>query len=454
MRYGSLFLSFLIFFASSLLISFPSCANTLDDLLKKVIKERSFQIEEFQKREERFRKEKDKRKLLLTQAVSELQKEEKITNRLTKEFEKNEKELTILETELNLAVGVLGELFGVVKQVAGDLKGNILSSLVSAEISGREKWLKSLTQRKSLPTTSELRKLWFEMQREMTELGKVTKFSAPVISLDGKTSTQSVIRVGGFNLVSRGRYLGYEEIEESGQRQILELIHQPKRQFTKTIRNLEKPSKDTYPVFALDPSRGTLMSILIRVPNVWEKIQQGGLVGFVIICLLIFGFALVIERWLVLRKEQFKIFSQLKDSSNPKVDNPIGEILILHQHNKHLDLESLELKLSEVVIRYLPRLERGIGTIKILAVLSPLLGLLGTVTGMILTFQSITLFGAGDPKIMAGGISQALVTTVLGLCCAIPLLLCHNFISARARDITQVLEEQTAGLLAKRLEKK
>ena len=82
-----------------------------------------------------------------------------------------------------------------------------------------------------------------------------------------------------------------------------------------------------------------------------------------------------------------------------------------------------------------------------------LLGLLGTVTGMIATFQSITLFGTGDPKLMAGGISQALITTVLGLIAAIPLLLLHNFVATRSKDLVQILEERSAGMVASRAEK-
>ena len=154
-------------------------------------------------------------------------------------------------------------------------------------------------------------------------------------------------------------------------------------------------------------------------------------------------------------RETRKINAQLKNPE-PREDNPIGRIISIYEKNKNLDMESLEMKLNEVAIKYLPKVERGIGTIKLLAVLSPLLGLLGTVTGMILTFQSITLFGTGDPKLMAGGISQALMTTVMGLCCAIPLLLCHNFISSRSQRLVQILEEQTAGLLAETffLEKK
>ncbi len=444
-----LFLFLPILASLSPVISPSVQADTLDNLLKKVMEERQFESKEFQKREQEFKTEKNQRNALLKKALQELKKEEALSKRLTAEFEKNEKELAILENELNLAVGTLGELFGVVKQIAGDFRGQVLNSLVSSEISGREKFAENISARKKLPTTIELRKLWFEIQREMTELGKVTQFETEVVTLDGKKSTQFVTRVGGFNLISEGKYLNFQ----GDPAQIVELARQPERRFTRYIKGVEKKvnaEKDHYPIFALDPTRGSLISILIRTPSLFERIRQGGIVGLVIICVLIFGLGLVVERWLVITKEEKKINAQLK-SSEPREDNPIGQIISVYMKNKNLDMESLEMKLNEVAIKYLPKVERGISTIKLLAVLSPLLGLLGTVTGMILTFQSITLFGTGDPKLMAGGISQALMTTVMGLCCAIPLLLCHNFISSRSQRLVQILEEQTAGLLAENL---
>ncbi len=427
-------------------ISFSAQSNTLDDLLKKVLKERQYESEEFRKRELQFKKERDKRKQLLNQALKELKKEEKISQQLTSQFEANEKELTILENELNLAVGVLGELFGVVKQIAGDFRGQVLNSLVSVEVPGREHFAENISARKKLPNIEELRQLWFEIQREMTEQGKVTQFEAEVITLEGQQAKQLITRVGSFNLISEGQYLNYQ----GDPPQVVELASQPKKHFTRYIKKVEKAKQGTQPMFALDPTRGSLISILIRTPSLFERIRQGGPVGFAIIVVLLIGIIIAIERWLVIKRETAKINAQLK-LSEPKEDNPIGQILSIYEKNKDQDIESLELKLNEVVVKYLPTVEKRVGVIKLFAAIAPLMGLLGTVTGMILTFQAITLFGTGDPKLMAGGISQALVTTVLGLCCAIPLLLGHSFISSRARKLVQILEEQTSGLLAEKL---
>ena len=407
--------------------------------------ERHFESEEFRQREKQFRQRKNEQRQLLQQARQDLKKEEQINRKLQAEYEKYEEELATLEHEKNIAVGALGEVFGVVKQVAGDFRGQVLNSVISAEIPGREQFVENIASSKKLPTTKELRRLWGEIQREITEQGKVTQFTTDVIALNGDKTKELVTRVGAFNLVHNGKYLNYQ----GDLHQITALAKQPDGRFTRTIDDLEEAKKG-YIAFSIDPSKGSLISLLIRTPGLLERVKQGGWIGFVIICVLLFGLGLVLQRFLVIRKEKLKIMAQV-EGKQVNGDNPVGQIMQVYENNKHLDLESLELKLDEIVITYLPKVERGIGTIKLLAVLSPLMGLLGTVTGMILTFQSITLFGTGDPKFMADGISQALMTTVLGLICAIPLLLLHNIISNMSQGIVQILEERVAGLLAQRM---
>ena len=136
------------------------------------------------------------------------------------------------------------------------------------------------------------------------------------------------------------------------------------------------------------------------------------------------------------------------------LSNPLGRVLKVGKDNFNKDIDTLELKLAEAIMAERPSIERGIGFIKIISVVAPLAGLLGTVTGMIVTFQMITLYGTGDPKLMAGGISQALVTTVLGLLVAIPTSLLHSFTQSSARGIISILEEQSTGILAERAESK
>ncbi len=280
----------------------------------------------------------------------------------------------------------------------------------------------------------------------MTESGKVIQFKGSVIHPDGTRIEQTVIRVGSFNLISQSEYLNYQG--ETGQ--LLTLPRQPQNKYLSMASEVQSITSG-YTSFGLDPSRGAILSKLIQAPSLGERLQQGGIVGYVIMTILFIGILIVLERIFTLQKETAKVKQQLK-SEAIKEDNFLGRLIKVFKENKNKDLQTLELKMDESIVKSLPKIERGISTIKILAAIAPLMGLLGTVTGMIATFQSITLFGTGDPKLMAGGISTALVTTVLGLVCAIPLLLMHNFVATKSKGLIHILEEQCAGLIALKAE--
>jgi biopolymer transport protein ExbB len=183
-----------------------------------------------------------------------------------------------------------------------------------------------------------------------------------------------------------------------------------------------------------------------------ERIQQGGIVGYLIILLGLFGVGIAIERLVRLVDADRKVTAQLKSDVISK-DNALGRVLSVYDENKNTDTETLELKMAEAVFKETPELNKGLILIKVISVVAPLMGLLGTVTGMIKTFQAITLYGAGDPKLMAGGISQALVTTVLGLTVAIPTTLLHTVVSGRSKRVSQIIQEQGAGIIASHSEK-
>ncbi len=433
---------------STLLVgtSFAQAPKNLDALLLQVKNERVEMKKELNEREKRFVGEKNKQASLLAQAKKELARQEAITKKLQATFTANDKVLGKLEEELTIAKGNLGEMFGVVKQVAGDFKGQFENSNISAQYPGRDKFMATLAETKKLPGIDELNKLWYEMQRQMTETGKVVKFKAQVVKPDGTKSEETVTRVGAFNLVANGKYLNYQ----ASTGQLVELPRQPQSKYLGMIEDLEGTTTG-FENFGVDPSKGQILSMLVQAPSLSERLQQGGLVGYVTLALLFLGLCMVAERMVVLNREGKKIKEQL---ANPVAgdDNPVAQLVKAFEENKGKDLETLELKLEETILKTAPVLEKGIPTIKILSAVAPLLGLLGTVTGMIATFQSITLFGTGDPKLMAGGISSALITTVLGLVCAIPLLLLHNVVSAKSKGLIQILEEQAAGLLSKRVD--
>jgi biopolymer transport protein ExbB len=421
-------------------------ARSLDELLQMVRKGWSQEKRENQAREDRFRNARADQARLLAQAQAELRHEEQRAEQLESSFEANELRLAELEETLAERLGTLGELFGVVRQVAGDLGGHVENSLVSAQISDRNDFLTTLAGSRTLPSIDQLRNLWFELQREMTEQGKVVRFTAPVLGTDGQETQRDVIRAGVFSAVSDGRYVSWE----SSVRKLRDLSRQPPARYTATVGGFEAATSGLN-ALAIDPSRGSLLTLLIDTPSGTERVQQGGPVGYVIIGLGAFAVLLGLARWVVVTITTRKVSAQRRrEGADP--GNPLGRILGVYEENRAADTETLELKLDEAVLRESARLERFLWLIRVVSVVAPLLGLLGTVTGMIQTFQAITLFGAGDPRMMAGGISEALVTTMLGLTVAIPLVLLHAALSSSTQRIVDVLDEQSAGLIATRAE--
>ena len=294
----------------------------------------------------------------------------------------------------------------------------------------------------------EIEQLWFELQREMTESGKVVRFPTQVVTVNGDEVERDVVRVGAFNVVSSGKYLQF--VPETGR--LLELGRQPQQRYLERVGDLEAATQGSV-AFALDPSRGQILSLLVQAPSLRERIDQGGVVGYVIIGLGALALLIALERIVTLTVTGARVRLQARKPDAPG-NNPLGRVLRIYHDNPATDVETLELKLSEAILKETPKINRMLMFLKIIAVVAPLLGLLGTVTGMIITFQAITLFGTGDPKLMAGGISQALVTTVLGLCVAIPTVLLHTVVTSRARRLNQVLEEQAAGMIATQSERR
>lgn len=412
------------------------------DLLEMVRQQRDAVHEEDRRREAEFTRSRDQQQRLLDEALAVKQAAERRSENLEGAFEKNEVAIPELEETLRNRLGTLGELFGVVRQVAGDTRGVVDSSLTSAELPERGQFLGGLAQSRELPSIEDLDKLWLLLLEEMTLAGEVRRFPATVVAAGGGESEREVVRIGPFNAISDGRYL--EFLPESGK--LAELGRQPARRHLETIKEFESAEEGVIGV-SLDPSRGAVLSLLIQTPNFEERVRQGGLIGYITIVLGALGLLISIERLIHLGFVGRRILAQAR---RPEADtgNPLGRIMAVYDEHRATDVETLQLRLDEAILRETPRLERGNTMIKVLSVVAPLLGLLGTVTGMIETFQVITLFGAGDPKLMAGGISQALVTTVIGLIVAIPLTLLHSVVSGRSRRLVHVLEEQSAGIVA------
>ncbi|MDC0889589.1 MotA/TolQ/ExbB proton channel family protein [bacterium] len=426
-------------------------AKSLAELLQLVRDGKVVNKQINEKRESDFVADKASQQKALNNAKAEQRREEARSERLETTFENNEQRLASLQEVLAKRLGSLRELFGVLQQVSGDTRGVLEGSLVSAEYPGRGEWLgqfaASMGRSSKLASIEEIERLWFELQREMTESAKVTKFTTKINKVDGEVIEAEVIRIGNYNLISNGEYVTYDIANQI----VKELPRQPAGRYVDSAAALTGATSG-FTSFGLDPTRGQLLALQIQVPTLEERIQQGQETGYTIIALGIVALLLSLERFITLTLVGGKVKRQIKaDSADPK--NPLGRVLQTYYDNKDVDSETLMLKIDEAILKEQPAINARISFIKIISMVAPLLGLLGTVIGMILTFQAITLFGTGDPKTMAGGISSALMTTVLGLCVAIPTVLLHSIVSTRANGIMHILNEQSAGLIAEHAEK-
>ncbi|MFT6507832.1 MotA/TolQ/ExbB proton channel family protein [Colwellia polaris] len=425
-------------------------ATNLDQLLSQLEKGQIAQSKENQQREAEFDARKAEQDQMLASARNTRDNAVNLSTELEATFQNNEIKIGNRTDALNKRMGELKELFGVLQQVSGDLRSKFQTSVVSAQIPGRgvflDEFAQSMGSSSKLASIEEIERLWFELQREMTESGKVHTFTREVVAADGSKSDQEVVRVGGFNLVSQGKYLEY--IDETGS--VAELIRQPTGRYLNTAADLSE-SNGQQTAFALDPTSGSILGLLVQAPDTQERVDQGGPVGYVILALGAIGLLIALERFISLFLVSSKVKRQVKTdvASN---DNPLGRVMLVKDQNKNADTETLELKLSERILAEVPKLTNRLTLIKIISVVAPLIGLLGTVTGMINTFQAITLFGTGDPKLMAGGISQALVTTVLGLVVAIPMVFISTLLNTLSRGIITTLQQQSAGIIAERAE--
>ena len=431
----------------------PEKAQSLEQLLDMVKRSQISESVEHHQREAEFARNKTNQAALLAQAKVTREQEEARAAELEKIYAEQHLLVTQKKLQLSERLGSMSELFGHLTSTAGDLRGTLATSLVSAQYPHRGDFLDALIEKMNgstkLPDIEEIEHLWYEIQREMIEAGRVVTFKGDVVQANGDTSTQNVVRIGAYNLVSNGAYLSYDG------RKMEALARQPKDELLAAAVALQAATKGIVDV-GIDPSGprgGRLLLALIQKPTFIEYLDQGGIVGWTIVYVGIFGLLLGLWRIYVLFTVSAKVNAQLR-SAKASSANPLGRALIVAEENAVVDLETLELKLEEAVLRERPAIERGLPMMKIIAAVAPLLGLLGTVTGMISTFQAITIFGAGDPKNMAVGISTALVTTVQGLVVAIPMVLMHTLVNGRAKAMMHILDEQTAGIIAENAERK
>jgi biopolymer transport protein ExbB len=425
----------------------PQITN-LDQLLQAVRDEQREQRARNKQREQEFLRDRQRQQALLAQAREEFERSQRENQPLVAVTEANAAQIAALEQELETIVGDMGDLSSTFREFAGDFSAVLQESMITAQIPDRAEALRELAAIDRQAAIEDIEQLWLLLQEEMTEAGKIAVFETPVVTADGSAQQREVLRIGPFSAFSDGEFLRY--VPETSE--LLILSRQPATRFRGAAAQLAAAGSGEVIAVTVDPTRGSLLGMLGYTPSLEERIEQGGTIALIIIGLGVIGILLSLWRGIYLLVVRMRMGAQMRKVDQPDAGNPVGRVLLSVEGVSLDEDELLQLKLDEAVLAEMPALERGNGVIKLLAATSPLLGLLGTVTGMILTFQAISLFGTGDPKLMAGGISQALVTTVLGLVVAIPLLFSHSVIAYMSRSMIQRLDEQCAGVLARSAE--
>jgi len=430
-------------------------ATSLGNLLDLVEQDRVAESEEYSQRVQEFEQNANRQQEILDITNDRILEQEDLQDQLSDQFEANEIIIADKREILRERRGDLNELFGTLQGVAGDFLSNFQNSLISAQFTGRAEQLEEIIERAGSTieqlNISEMERFWFFMHQELTESGRVVTYNGEVSLPNGDTANRSITRIGSFNAVSDGEYLRYTGA--IGHLQVLP--RQPDATYLNAAADLQGASSGFTRV-GIDPTGGVggqVLANLINFPTVEEQVRNNsGIIGFIIIGVGIVGISIAFLRLLILSLVSIKVRAQLK-KDKPGKNNPLGRVLLVAESNPSADTETLELKLGEAILQETPRLERMLTIIKMIATIAPLGGLLGTVTGMIQVFQQITVYGAGDPTIMAGGISQALMTTVLGITVAIPTIFMHTVVKSRADNIIHILEEQATGMIAEKAER-
>ena len=425
--------------------------TSLQDVLNAARQEQATSRRENAEREQRFLAERNQQSARVNQVTGQVNTADARSNALDAAFAENENTIGELQAQLDTVQGEFKELFGAAKTTANDVAAQLSESIISAQYPGRVEELRELGSTDQLPSEEELRNLYITIMQEIAAQSRTVTFGATVVEANGEREAKQITRIGPFAAFAENGDFYTMKSNESGRSYLQELARQPQGTATGNARNVANYNGAGFTEGSIDPSLGTLLGLSIDTPTLRERIDQGKLVGKVILGVLAFGLLLGLYKWVTLLMTSAAVRGQMRKKSASK-SNPLGRIMMAYQSNTNADTETVALKLDDAVLKEVPKLESGLNLVKVLAAVAPLLGLLGTVIGMINTFQAITLFGTGDPQLMASGISEALITTVLGLMAAIPLLLLHAFASGAARNVINILEEQSAGMIAEHAE--
>ncbi|MFH0783022.1 MAG: MotA/TolQ/ExbB proton channel family protein [Pseudomonadota bacterium] len=400
---------------------------------------------------------------LLEQEVRRIEAEVTILEKTVAALETEDTTLTAKETalteKLTATDSMIRELVGVLRSHAKDLQSLIVGSLQTALAADDTTLLEAIAGQSRFPGMSEIAKMNETLRRQLHDGGTVRLTKGSIVDRSGNTVEAEILVLGNFTAAYRlGEEIGFLSYSTTG-RKLFALSRLPSSSETKELRRYMEGKSEAV---VLDISRGAALSQMVHTPNLRQQVESGGPLVWPILAIFIIAVLLILERMVFLflgRTDADGLTSRIapmaathnwqacKEECHRLVGKPIARVLTAGLDCCHLGREMMENSLQEAILKEIPPLERFLSTLGMLAAIAPLLGLLGTVTGMIDTFFVITQHGTGDPRLMSDGISVALVTTMLGLSVAIPIMLAHTLLSRTVDNRIAQMEEKAVALI-------
>ena len=399
----------------------------------------------------------------LEKAVADLASENLRLQKAAKALEAEEETLKVREERLSSQLAetdsVMRELVGVIRVNAKDIGALMEQHLQSALGDDASGLLEAIAGQSQFPGMSDIEQMLFQLRAMIRGAGEVRVVRGPIIDRSGGRNQADLLLLGNFTAAyDNGKETGFLNYSAAG-RKLFALSRLPSRRLQKQIRRYMHGESDDVPI---DISRGAALYQLTHELSLWEQIPKGGPIVWPILAILAVGVAIVIERIVFLLRRRLDAdgltsrieslaaeqgWEQCRQRCRAYTDKPVARVVAAGLACCHMEREAMENALQEAILKEVPPMERFLSTLGMLAAIAPLLGLLGTVTGMIDTFHVITQHGTGDPRMMSGGISEALVTTMLGLAVAIPIMLAHTLLNRAVDTRIGQMEEKAVALV-------
>ncbi|RLF05767.1 MAG: MotA/TolQ/Exb proton channel [Thermoprotei archaeon] len=382
--------------------------------------------------------------------------------RLEKENKKLAEKKARLAVEYNSKDAMAKELTGFIRIAAKDIDALLGRSINSAFNPDREKKIKPVLNKSRFPGMDDIKSMVEILFDEISVAGQVRLIDGPMINRAGRETVSKILTLGNFTAAYQADENGKNEtgflLFSPQSKSLFALSKLPPSFLSKKIKKYMAGKSADVPI---DISHGAALRQITHRTSLKSQIQNGGPIVWPILGIGLFAVIIIIERLLFLYRANInadKMMNKINSLAQAgqwdeginicekQKKRPVPRVLLAGINSRNRTREEMENILQETILREIPRLEKFLSTLGIMAAIAPLLGLLGTVTGMINTFHVITFYGTGDPKMMSGGISEALTTTMLGLGVAIPIMLFHTFLSRNVETIISQMEEKGVAL--------